>query len=207
MDPEQARLPTAARRLATVAGMARPVQHDVNNLLTVIFANLELLKRTAAEGGPQRQLDRILAATRRMELSTKALLTMLRRPVGQPVALRLSQAIEAIQPLLGLLLPTTGALTLDLPTDDAPVRLDRAVLEEALLAIAQDAAEVLPRGMGLTVAVANRPGAVELAIGWPPGIELPGLAVLAAVAEGAGGSAEMAATSLRLSLPAEPTPD
>ena len=38
-------------RLETIANLARPVQHDINNLLTVIFANLEMLKRTAAEGG------------------------------------------------------------------------------------------------------------------------------------------------------------
>jgi signal transduction histidine kinase len=206
MDPEQARLPPEARRLATVVGMARPVQHDINNLLTVVFANLELLKRTAAEGGPQRQLDRIQAATRRLELSTRALLTMLRRPIGQLVVLRLSEAIEAIQPLLGLLLPAAGALTIDLPPDDAPVRLDRAALEEALLAVAQDAAEVLPRGAGLTLAVANRPGAVELSIGWPQGLELPGLATLAAMAQAAGGSAETGAASLHLRLPAEATP-
>ena len=47
-----------AKRLTTLAGLARPVQHEINNLLTVIFANLEMLKRTAAEGAPQRQLDR-----------------------------------------------------------------------------------------------------------------------------------------------------
>ncbi len=54
-----------AKRLASVATLARPVQHDINNLLTVIFANLEMLKRTAAEGAPQRQLDRVAEAARR----------------------------------------------------------------------------------------------------------------------------------------------
>ena len=29
-----------AKRLASVATLARPVQHDINNLLTVVFANL-----------------------------------------------------------------------------------------------------------------------------------------------------------------------
>ena len=54
-----------AARLQTMAGLARPVQHEINNLLTVIFANLEMLKRTAAEGGPKRQLDRVAEAARR----------------------------------------------------------------------------------------------------------------------------------------------
>ena len=52
MDPDHATLGPKARRMTAVATLARPVQHDINNLLTVVFANLELLKRTAAAGGP-----------------------------------------------------------------------------------------------------------------------------------------------------------
>jgi len=206
MDADQAGLRPRAERMATVAALARPVQHDINNLLTVVFANLELLKRSAAEGGPQRQLDRIQEATRRLEVSTRALLSLLRRPTGDQGPFRLSVAIGAIQPLLALLLPTAGMLTLDLAADDPPVRLDRAALEEALLALGQTAAEDLPRGAGLTLAVANRPGAVEFSIGWPPGVELPGLEALAALARTAGGTAETGPTSLRLTLPAEAPP-
>ena len=68
-----------AARLQTMAGLARPVQHEINNLLTVIFANLEMLKRTAAEGGPQRQLDRVAEAARRFEASSRGFLSLARR--------------------------------------------------------------------------------------------------------------------------------
>lgn len=203
MDPEQAGLRPQARRMATVATLARPVQHDINNLLTVVFANLELLKRTAAAGGPQRQLDRIQEAARRLDGSTRAILTLLRRPTGAAVQLRLSEAIATIQPLLALLLPGNGGLALELPEDDAPVRLDRAAFEDALLAIGQEAAEALPRGAGLKLAVVNGPGAVELTLTGPPGIALASLETLAGLARAAGGTAGPVADGLRITLPAE----
>ena len=105
MDDEEGE--TAARRkaerLRTMAGLARPVQHEINNLLTVIFANLEMLKRTAAEGGPQRQLDRVAEAARRFEASSRGFLSLSRRPVpglcaspslATPTAARLRYSIS-----------------------------------------------------------------------------------------------------------------
>ena len=158
MDEDIAGLRRQAARMAVVTGLARPVQHDINNLLTVVFANLELLKRTAAAGGPQRQLDRIQEAAKRFERSTRAMLSMIRRvPVG-PGVFRLSEMLTVLEPLLHLLLPTPGMLSLDIAEDDWPVLAERAALEEALLGLAQQTAEALGRGESLDITLANRPG-------------------------------------------------
>lgn len=134
MNPEQL---ARTRRHATVARLAQPAQHEINNLLTVIFANLDLLRRTAAEGAPRRQLDRIGQATRRFEASTRALLALARRPVPDADAFAPAAAIAAIQPLLALLLPVPGALTVRLPAEaKARVVADRALFEDTLLACA-----------------------------------------------------------------------
>ena len=193
-----------AKRLTSVATLARPVQHDINNLLTVVFANLELLKRTAAPGGPQRQLDRIQEAAKRLEGTTRAILSLLRRPVGQTAALRMSDILRAAQPLLTLLLPTGGAFQLELPEEDPPVLLDRAAFEDALLAMAQQATEAMPRGGALRMLLELRDGGVALAIQHPEGMALPGLDALAALARTSGGTAEMGPDGLRLTLPAAP---
>ncbi|MBV1796995.1 histidine kinase dimerization/phospho-acceptor domain-containing protein [Siccirubricoccus sp. G192] len=196
-----------AARLATLARLARPVQHEINNLLTVIFANLEMLKRTAAEGAPQRQLDRIQAAAKRFEASTRSLLDLARRPVAGATEVKLAKALASLQPLLTVLLPAPGALTVEVPADVWSVRLDHIALDEALIALVREAAEVLPRGGSLSLAVANRPGAgsgpdlVELALGWPAGLDLPALAGLRAMAAAAGGVATEEAAALRLALP------
>ncbi|MBL6077854.1 hypothetical protein JMJ56_07550 [Belnapia sp. T18] len=190
-----------AKRLASVAHLARPVQHDINNLLTVVFANLELLKRTAAVGGPQRQLDRIQEAAKRLEGSTRAILSLLRRPVGQTAAFKMSDILRPIHPLLVLLLPTGGALRLDLPEEDPPVLVDRAAFEDALLAMAREAAETMPRGGALSMVLEKHGGSVALAIRHPEGMTLPGLEILAALARASGGTAELASDGLQLTLP------
>jgi His Kinase A (phospho-acceptor) domain len=210
MDAEQAKPDHQAGRLATLAGVARPVQHELNNLLTVIFANLEMLKRTAADGTPQRQLDRIQEAARRFELSTRAILSLIRRPVPEPAVLSLPVAIAALRPLLAVLLPAPNALVLALGPEGGPkqngagarvsvppgwlVRLDRAALDEALLALVREAAGTLPRGGALTLGVADRPGedgaadAVELQVRRPQGVALAALEELCALARCAGGT-------------------
>jgi signal transduction histidine kinase len=200
--PTDSATETQAKRLASVATLARPVQHDINNLLTVVFANLELLRRTAAAGGPQRQLDRIQEAAKRLEGSTRAILSLLRRPVGQTGAFRLSDILRAAQPLL-LLLPT-GGFRLELAEEDPPVLLDRAAFEDALLATAQQAAEAMPRGGVLHLLLERQEGGVALAIRHPEGMVPPGLDAMAALARTGGGRADATADGLRLTLPAAP---
>ncbi len=173
-----------ARRLATLATMSRPVQHELNNLLTVIFANVELLKRSAAEGAPQRQLDRIQLATRRLDDATRSILTLSRRQVPEAAAAAPLECLRLLAPLLKLLLAAPGALVLDLPEGEAwKVQLDRAALEQALLDLAQDAAATLPRGAGLVLTMEQAgeqaEAEVRLAVAWPEGVAGPDAAVVA----------------------------
>jgi His Kinase A (phospho-acceptor) domain len=198
-----------AARLDTMANLARPVQHEINNLLTVIFANLEMLKRTAAEGAPQRQLDRIAEAARRFEASTRSILSLSRRSVPGFGEVKLPEALTQLRPLLLVLMPAPGLLSLELEEEEGwPALLDRAALDEALIALAREAAGVLPRGGSLALAAANLPGPpdlVELSIRWPAEVALPSLAALRGLAEAAGGRVEEAAEGatllLRLLLP------
>ena len=197
-----------AARLATMAGLARPVQHEINNLLTVIFANLEMLKRTAAEGGPQRQLDRVAEAARRFEASSRGFLSLSRRPVPGVSAFTLGEALVAVRPLLVVLMPAPGMLAVEAEPEGWAVRMDRALLDEALIALAREAGEALPRGGVLSLSASNRPGPpemVELAVRWPADVSLPAIGSLRGIVQGAGGSADEGAEEgvslLRLALP------
>ncbi|MCO6414778.1 hypothetical protein JYK14_01100 [Siccirubricoccus sp. KC 17139] len=190
-----------AARLATLTSLARPVQHEVNNLLTVVFANLELLRRTAAEGPPQRQLGRIQEAARRFETTTRAMLSLLRRPPEGLATLRLSEVVEALRPLLQLLLPAPGTLRLALEVEDAPITLDRAVFEETLLSLAAEVAEALPAGEGLGLELEALPEVTELRLTLPPELGALALQRLAALARAAGGEAAPMEGGWRLRLP------
>jgi hypothetical protein len=117
------------------------------------------------------------------------------------VAIRLSDALAALHPLLHMILPAPGALVVELAERDPPVLIERSALEETLLALAQQIAETQPRGLALTLAVAEGAGAGELAVRLPAGLAPPALALLAALAEAGGGTAEGGEGSLRLRLP------
>ena len=197
-----------AARLATMAGLARPVQHEINNLLTVIFANLEMLKRTAAEGAPQRQLDRVAEAARRFEASSRGFLSLSRRPVPGVSVFTLGEALVAVRPLLVVLMPTPGMLAGEAAPEGWPVRMDRALLDEALISLAREAGEALPRGGVLSLSASNRPGPpdlVELAVRWPADTALPATGPLRDIVRDAGGSVEETIADgtavLRLGLP------
>lgn len=164
-----------ARRLATLAALARPVQHEINNLLHVIYANLDMLKRSAAEGAPQRQLDRVEQATKRLESSARALLGLARRPVPDGASFTPAEALAALAPLLHLMLPAPGTLALSLPQGAGwSVAGDRAAFEETVLALA-GAAAAMPRGTTLGLMLAQEGEAVELRVAWPEGASPPAL--------------------------------
>ncbi len=197
-----------AARLATMAGLARPVQHEINNLLTVIFANLEMLKRTAAEGAPQRQLDRVAEAARRFEASTRGFLSLSRRPVPGVSVFTLEELLVAVRPLLVVLMPTPAMLAVEPAAEGWPVRMDRALLDEALIVLAREAGEALPRGGVLSLSSSNRPGPpdmAELVVRWPAEVNLPATGPLRDIVREAGGRVEEGAADgaalLRLGLP------
>jgi signal transduction histidine kinase len=208
-DEADVAAPRQAARLQTMASLARPVQHEINNLLTVIFANLEMLKRTAAEGAPQRQLDRVAEAARRFEASSRGFLSLSRRPVPGVSVFTLHEALIALRPLLVVLMPTPAMLAIEAEAESGPVRLDRALLDEALIALAREAGETLPRGGVLSLSAANRPGRpemAELAVRWPAAVALPATGALCAIARDAGGRVEEEGGAdgvalLRLALP------
>jgi signal transduction histidine kinase len=182
-----------AARLETMAKLARPVQHEINNLLTVIFANLEMLKRTAAEGGPQRQLDRVAEAARRFEASSRGFLSLSRRPVPGVSVFTWEEALKAVRPLLQVVMPTAAMLAVECEPEGWPVRLDRAQLDEALIVLAREAGEALPRGGVLSLSSSNRPGPpemAELAMRWPAGVALPATGPLRDLVQDAGGQVE-----------------
>jgi signal transduction histidine kinase len=192
-DEAKAVAPRHAARLETMANLARPVQHEINNLLTVIFANLEMLKRTAAEGAPQRQLDRVAEAARRFEASSRGFLSLSRRPVPGVSLFTLHEALVALRPLLVVLMPTPSMLAIEAELESGPVRMDRALLDEALIALAREAGETLPRGGVLSLSAANRAGSpemAELAVRWPAAVALPATAALCAIVRDAGGREE-----------------
>jgi signal transduction histidine kinase len=159
---------------------APAVQHEVNNAMMVLAANLDLLSRSVGEGAPSRQLDRAVQASRRLEETIRGYLDVARRPVADPSVVSLIQVVRQALPLLRVALGARHGAELTAPERLTPIALDRSALELALLAVAQEAVGRMPNGTRLGVALRESETEVELELTLPEGVGAVALAQLEA---------------------------
>jgi len=188
---------SVVRRHAILGVLARPAQHEINNLLTVMLANLDLLRRSTPEGAPRRQIERIGEAVRRFEVSSRAILSLSRRPVDAPGPFAPAASVAAIRPLLTLLLPAPGALEIAAPPTPWPLAAGgAAAFEDALLGCA---AALGPDGR-MVVAFTEEPDLVAVDVTLSGDAAAAGYAALGVAPEGGGGAGGPA----RIALPRDP---
>ncbi len=187
-------------RLDLLGSLARPVQHEINNLLTVIYANLDLLKRRMSDAAPLRQIGRVEEAARRFEATSRAILALSRRPVPGEAVVSPGAALEALQPLLGVLMPAPGTLSVTIAAGIPPCRFDQALFDGALVGLARAAgAARVPLRLAVSEAlgVAVLEARTEAEVG-------DAAAALARLAAEAGGRLAAEPGLLRLTLPVAP---
>ncbi|MBU8537267.1 nitrogen regulation protein NR(II) [Falsiroseomonas tokyonensis] len=150
--------------------VAPAVQHEINNAMMVLAANLDLLARSVGEGAPQRQLDRALQASRRLEETMRGFLDAARREVAETSLVSPATVLRQLLPLLRVALGARHGAELVAPERLTSVRLDRAALEIALLAAVQEAAPRLPHGSRLNAALSEAEAEVLLELSLPDGL-------------------------------------
>jgi PAS domain S-box-containing protein len=136
----------------SVGDRAASVAHDLNNLLAVIVCSSDVLANEVRDR--QRLLDRvheIQLATDRATTLVRQLLSPARRKPPAPQAVNLNEAIADIRPLLERLVGSTVELSLALGADVGETLIDRDALEHALLNLAANARDAMPRGGRLTI--------------------------------------------------------
>jgi signal transduction histidine kinase len=196
----------AARRAArqtTLAAFAPPVQHEVNNLLTVVLANLDALKRVVPAGPPEKQLERIGVAARRIDEVVRGYLNLARRTVPDPVRLDAAEIIMKLEPVLRAQLGARLAVSLP-ETPQCPVRVDRAQADVGILDLIRDAALRLPRGARISLTARREDEVATISLQGLPAD--PAAAALGAAAASGGGRIDIAeeaggaAVTLRLPI-------
>jgi signal transduction histidine kinase len=150
---------------------APAVQHEINNAMMILTSNLEMLGRGGGGAPPRRQLDRALAATKRIEETIRGYLDTARRPATEVTTISPAAAVRAVLPLLRVVLGVRYGVELTAPEEERTVRLDRAKLDLALLALARDAVGRMANGARIGLRVENREGEVALALDLPEGAE------------------------------------
>lgn len=158
-----------ATRLTTLRAAAPSVQHEANNALMVLTANLEMLARGAQTDAARRQASRALEAAHRLDATLRAYLSLMRQPVGEAASAPPTTTIPAILPLLRAVLGSRTPVEVRMEGGDTPVPHDAAAIQTALLALALGAAGKGEAGAPLSVTLRPTPEGMALEVQQPPG--------------------------------------
>jgi signal transduction histidine kinase/ActR/RegA family two-component response regulator len=146
-----------AQKMEAVGRLTGGIAHDFNNHLTVISSNIELLKRRLPAGtaGLARLADAAMHGVHRAATLTQRLLAFSRQQALDPEPLDASQLVSGMLDLLrrtlgeGIVVETVSAGASWL------TRIDANQLESALLNLAVNARDAMPRGGRLIIETAN----------------------------------------------------
>jgi signal transduction histidine kinase len=159
-----------SRRLESLGRLTGGVAHDFNNLLQVISGATQVMRLMGRDLPQlQRPLDSIARATEQGARLTQQLLAFARRQPMQNAMVRLEEQLPTAAQLLRHSLGKQIKLHVDIATPPWPVKTDLAQLEIALLNLAINARDAMPRGGTVTLSARN----LEL-----PAFDLPELAEL-----------------------------
>jgi two-component system, cell cycle sensor histidine kinase and response regulator CckA len=144
------------QRMDAVGRLAGGVAHEVNNMMTAILGFTDLLLDPTRPGDPRRpDLLQIRKAAGRAATVTAQLLAFSRRQLLQPRVVDLNLVLTDLHPMLLRLLGEDKRVTVRLEPDLWPVHADRGQLEQAVINLALNARDAMPRGGHFTIESAN----------------------------------------------------
>jgi len=136
-----------AQRLEAVGQLTGGIAHDFNNLLTVVSANLQILEDDLV--AQPEQLETIAIALRAVDRGaelTRKLLAFARRQQLSPHACDPKDLLEDVGVLLRRALGEAIDLQVSCPADMPRVFVDPGQLDSALVNLAINARDAMPRG-------------------------------------------------------------
>jgi PAS domain S-box-containing protein len=145
-----------ATKMEAVGQLTGGVAHDFNNLLGVIIGNLDVAADHAAADPVLREIiqEALGGALRGADL-TRRLLAFSRRQPLQPAIVDLSNGLPQIAGMLRRTLGEQVTVELHSGADLWPVRVDPAQLDEAILNLAINARDAMPKGGHLGIETQN----------------------------------------------------
>jgi PAS domain S-box-containing protein len=148
-----------AQRLEAVGQLTGGIAHDFNNLLTIISGNLQILEDELADRPDTLEVLQAArrAAARGSDL-TRKLLAFARRQQLSPQVCRVDAILGDLGGLLRRTLGDAIELEIIWPPDAPTIFVDPGQLEAALVNLAINAMDAMPRGGRLSIAVSVRDG-------------------------------------------------
>jgi len=145
-----------AQRLEAIGQLTGGVAHDFNNLLTVVIGNLDLI---SGARGDWEKIERLaqsaMKAAQRGEHLVRQLLTYARRQINHPQTVNLNQLITNIENLMHRVIGEQIEVVSMLSPVLAPVRIDQAQFETAILNLVINSRDAMAGGGRITIETQN----------------------------------------------------
>ena len=147
-----------SQKMEAIGHLTGGIAHDFNNLLMAIQGSLELLQRRLPGNDPKiaRLLDNAVQGTRRGAALTQRMLAFARR---QELRLASLDVREVVQHMSNLLQSSLGPLVrveTDFPSKLPRVIADATQLELAILNLAINGRDAMPKGGRITIGASER---------------------------------------------------
>lgn len=141
-----------AQRLEAIGQLTGGIAHDFNNLLTVVSGNLQLLEDELGDRPEALEIigNALRAVGRGAEL-TRKLLAFARRQHLAPKACNPQKLLGELGNMLRRTLGESITLSINCPTDIPSVFVDPGQLDAALVNLALNARDAMPRGGRLNI--------------------------------------------------------
>lgn len=141
-----------AQKLETLGQLTGGVAHDFNNLLTPVIGNLDLLRRRLPATDPsQRLIDAGLQAASRAATLVQRLLAFARRQDLRVRSVNVGMLLNGMTDLIRRSLDPAIEVKISHAPDLPPARVDPSQLELAVLNLAINARDAMPRGGKLSI--------------------------------------------------------
>ncbi len=141
-----------AQKMETVGLLAGGVAHDFNNLLQAMLNHVEIVRgRPADVTQMAATMAELEAEIRRGSALTRQLLLFARRETAKPEQLDLNEVIGSAATFLRRLVRANVTFSVELADEPLPVTADRGQIDQVLMNLVVNAADVMPGGGRLTI--------------------------------------------------------
>ena len=145
-----------AQKMEAVGRLAGGVAHDFNNMLTVITGyNRMILDELSPQDPLRGYAEEILKAADRAGAITNQLLAFSRRQIIQPRVINVNAVVAQTEKMLPRLLGEDIELVFNLQPDVGNIRADPNQIAQAIVNLAVNARDAMPRGGRIAVETAN----------------------------------------------------
>jgi signal transduction histidine kinase/CheY-like chemotaxis protein len=151
-----------AQKLETLGQLTGGVAHDFNNLLTPVIGNFDLLRRRLGPNDPsQRLIDAGLQAASRAATLVQRLLAFARRQDLSVRSVNVGGLLDGMRDLIRRSLDPAIEVEIDHVDDLPPALVDPNQLELAILNLAINARDAMPRGGRVRITADAVPGSQD----------------------------------------------